>query len=114
MEWLQNITNKRRGRPAKNTNDAGSPNSVPAGVPDVSGDGQVGSDGKDQASENNGRGQRISWLGLVEAVQAESGLVSTAWHPEAEADVISTNASDVRVIAGEPAYQLSTGEIVTL
>lgn len=108
------ITGKRRGRQRKVVPDVEVNGQSEIKPTVVSGDGQVSSDGKDQATENNGRSQGVSWLGLVEAVQAESGLVSTAWHPEAEADVISTNASDVRVLAGEPAYQLSTGEIITL
>lgn len=56
----------------------------------------------------------ISWTELVDKVKAEKAIVATCWHPNATEKVISTNASDVRVLVGKPAYQLSTGEIVKL
>jgi hypothetical protein len=53
-------------------------------------------------------------LGLKKAVIEEKSTVATAWHPIAREAIIGTNNSDVRVLVGESAYQLSTGEMIKL
>lgn len=104
----------RRGRPRKAVlnDEANGQGEIKPTVD--SGNGQVSSDGKEPPAKDSGSSERIGWLGLVEAVKAEQRIVATAWHREAESEVISTNASDVRVLEGDPAYQLSSGEIITM
>jgi hypothetical protein len=50
---------------------------------------------------------------LVRAVYKGSP-VATVWHPEPEGDVLNTPDGNIRVLKGEPAYQLTTGEKVAL
>jgi hypothetical protein len=39
--------------------------------------------------------------------------IATVWHPEAVGEVLeSQNLGNIRVLVGEAAYQLSTGEVV--
>ncbi|WEF34868.1 hypothetical protein [Pseudoduganella chitinolytica] len=41
--------------------------------------------------------------------------VSRCWHPAPQAELIPAhNGSNIAVLTGEPAYQLSSGDIVTL
>lgn len=108
------ITSQRRGRQRKAVFDAKANGQSEGESAISSGNWQVRSDGAESTAKDDGSSKRISWLGLVEAVKAEHRLISRAWHPEAKADVIATNASDVIVLVGEPSYQLSTGEIVAI
>ncbi|WP_157900150.1 hypothetical protein [Rhodoferax koreensis] len=40
--------------------------------------------------------------------------IATVWHPDADCEVLDTHHGNVRVQVGEPAYQLTTGEIIEL
>ncbi|HEX7644846.1 MAG TPA: hypothetical protein VF472_21810 [Burkholderiaceae bacterium] len=47
------------------------------------------------------------------AVKAERAQVSRCWHPEAPIELIDLGRDlRARVLVGEPAYQLSSGEII--
>lgn len=108
------IASTRRGRQRKAVSDdkvTGKGSHEPA---ISNGDGQASSNGSQPTAKANGISKKVDWRGLVDAVNAHSGIVSTAWHPEPKSELIGTNASDVRVLVGEPAYQLSTGEIIAL
>ena len=49
------------------------------------------------------------------AVTASKAQVSRCWHPEPAAELIQMpNGSNVAVLTGDAAYQLTTGEIITL
>ncbi|HEY8084032.1 MAG TPA: hypothetical protein VIE69_00335 [Methylophilaceae bacterium] len=45
-------------------------------------------------------------------MSSEKRVVASAWHPQPMRELIHLNHCDVRVLAGEAGYQLSTGEIV--
>lgn len=51
---------------------------------------------------------------LVATVLAEPRLVASCWHPKPTGNSIGRPDSDVRVLTGDAAYQLSNGEIIRL
>lgn len=52
---------------------------------------------------------------MIAAATAESRAVTHVWHPEAAGALVDVGAGvNARVAAGEPAYQVSDGEIVAL
>ena len=40
--------------------------------------------------------------------------IAAVFHPDAEGDVLETKLGNVRVCKGDPAYQLTTGEVIEL
>jgi hypothetical protein len=51
----------------------------------------------------------------VKAVLAEPRQVTRAFHPEPEGDLLPLpNGSNAEVLVGEPAYQVTSGEIVAI
>jgi hypothetical protein len=56
----------------------------------------------------------MDWESLTALVKEANKrcLVATAWHPEAQGEVIACESNNVRVLVGEHAYQLTTGEII--
>lgn len=40
--------------------------------------------------------------------------IAAVFHPDAEGEVLETKLGNVRVCKGDPAYQLTTGEMVSL
>lgn len=49
------------------------------------------------------------------AVRGEARTVTRCWHPEAEPGLIDTgNGVMAEILVGNPAYQVSSGEIVAL
>jgi hypothetical protein len=116
---------KRRtsaGNTVPNGQDAGQVEAVPT-VGD--GNGQDGATGL-EASGVVLREGKTHEAGLVAIGDLESiikahnaiirgDVISRAWHPEAPAGAnLQTNISDVPMLEGKAAYQLSTGEIVEL
>lgn len=81
------------------------------------GDRQVGGTGL-EASGNADREGETDYSGLVEIVKTHNekvraDIINRAWHPEAtEGANIQTIISDVPVLEGKAAYQLSTGVII--
>lgn len=60
-------------------------------------------------------GQGIAWLELMTEVHAEKRTVVRCWHPEAKHDLAQLkNGANIEVKVGKAAYQLTTGEIVSL
>jgi len=51
---------------------------------------------------------------LVHTRHNRDHQIAAVFHPEAEGDVLETKMGNVRVCKGDPAYQLTTGEIVSL
>jgi hypothetical protein len=61
------------------------------------------------------KGQGINWLGLMEVIKAEKRMVVRCWHPEPQSQVGEwKDGINFEVKQGAPAYQLTTGEIVSL
>lgn len=55
------------------------------------------------------------WLELIDAVKAESRLITRIWHPEATVALHDLgHGVNAQVLVGDPAYQVTTGEIVSL
>lgn len=79
------------------------------------GDGQVGEVGPGAPREPVAESKTYGWPNLIEAVRAEPAQVSRCWHPEPKAEVVELkNGSNAAVEVGAAAYQLTTGEIITL
>jgi hypothetical protein len=105
-----------------NVKDAGE---IQAGSTVNDGDGQDGSVGL-EASGDVGAESKADSSGLVTLGDFESiikghnsivrsDIINRAWHPEAAAGAnVQTNVSDVPLLEGKAAFQLSTGEIVEL
>ena len=64
--------------------------------------------------KTGGVSRALSFSDLISTLTDEPRLIASCWHPEPNLSVISLNAGDVRVLVGEAAYQLSSGEIVRL
>lgn len=48
-------------------------------------------------------------------VKAEKRLITRIWHPEALGDLFDLgNGINAQVLTGDPAYQVTSGEIVVL
>lgn len=79
------------------------------------GDGEIGADGPGAQGEPVAESKTHDWAGLIEAVRSEPAQVSRAWHPAPKGQVIELkNGSNAAVEVGAPAYQLTTGDIITL
>mgnify|MGYP003575122164 CR=1 FL=1 len=60
-------------------------------------------------------GRRPDWLDVIEAARKDSRLVSRVWFPEPRGDLVDMgNSINAAVLIGEPAYQVSSGEIVAI
>jgi hypothetical protein len=53
-------------------------------------------------------------IALVHARHNREHQIATVFHPEAQGETLETKMGNVRVSKGDPAYQLTTGEIVSL
>lgn len=52
---------------------------------------------------------------MVEAARKAPGLVARVWHPEAVGELLDLrHGVNAEVLVGNPAYQLSSGEIVAV
>lgn len=98
------MTSKNRGRPAKQ---------VIASTID-NGNEQDSESGANAPMPHGEGGEGLPLSDLIELVQNCDDLIATAWHPDAVQDTINTNKSDVRLLKGNPAYQLSNGKIIKL
>lgn len=48
-------------------------------------------------------------------MRAEKRLVTRVWHPEAKGELLDLGAGvNAEILTGDPAYQLTSGEIVAL
>lgn len=111
---MATVTSKGRGRKGKVVSDASNAGQSAVDANAGVGHGQVGAGQSGAPAKSGGAIKRISWDELVEKVKAEPEMIASAWHHAPESEVINLNACDVRVIQGEPAYQLTTGEIIKL
>lgn len=111
---MDTITKPRRGRARKVIPNAGDVKQSAIDTANGNGNGQDSAARTEPQAKSDGQGEGCSWLELVDKVKSHDGLISMAWHPSGETESISTNASDVRVLVGDAAYQLSTGEIISL
>ena len=59
-------------------------------------------------------GVQKDWDGIVKVIRAEKRIVVRVWHPTPRGTTVETNKSEVIVLKGYAAYQLSTGEIIKL
>ena len=79
------------------------------------GQGQTGEPGFGAQAHDAAEGQGIDWLELMAEVHAEKRAVVRCWHPEAKHDLAQLkNGANIEVKVGKAAYQLTTGEIVSL
>lgn len=53
-------------------------------------------------------------MALVFVLHCREHQIATVFHPDAQGETLGTNLGNVRVAKGDPAYQLTTGEIVSL
>jgi hypothetical protein len=111
---MAKLTSKRRGRPPSTLPDDRINRQAEGDNAASDGNRDAGGTRTTAQTDISGEGQRNSWLGLKKAVIEEKSTVATAWHPIAREAIIGTNNSDVRVLVGESAYQLSTGEMIKL
>lgn len=54
---------------------------------------------------------------MVETVHARHSRdhqIATVFHPDAQGETLETKLGNVRVAKGDPSYQLTTGEIVSI
>ena len=112
---MEDIARKRPGRPRKVVEPAHAESEVgePANV--QLGAGEIGSARTSAEEVNPEKGQGIDWLGLMAAIHSEKAQVVRCWHPEAKHDLAQLkNGANIEVKVGNPAYQLTTGEIVSL
>lgn len=73
-------------------------------------------------SEKNKRGRprkdlsaNIDWLTVMDAARADKRLAVRVWYPEARGELLHLdNGIHAEVLIGNPAYQVSSGEIVAL
>lgn len=112
---MENQPGKRRGRPPR----AIPPVDVGAEVQDSSaspiGDGEIGEPGIGAQEDDAAEGQGIDWLGLMALVHEEKQQIVRCWHPEPKGELAQLkNGSNIEVLVGETAYQLTTGEIIAL
>lgn len=56
----------------------------------------------------------MDWLAVMDAARAESRLVSRAFYPEPRTEFELGNGIFAAAALGEPGYQLSSGETITL
>ena len=59
----------------------------------------------------------MDWRDLVVTIRLTykpDHCIATVWHPDPYGELIDTPHGNVRVLVGEPAYQLTSGEIVPL
>lgn len=112
MEKLAGKGRKRKGEAVATPEVDGEIGVHPDNQP---GDGQVGETGPGAPREPVAENKAYGWADLTEAVRAEKAQVSRAWHPAPEGQVIELkNGSNAAVEVGAPAYQLTTGDIITL
>jgi hypothetical protein len=111
------ITLKGRGRQGKAIPDGKADGKGEVNTELSNGDGETGGTGLEASGNADTKG-KISYSGLVGLVQSHNeklrpDIINRAWHPEAtEGANIQTIISDVPVLQGKAAYQLSTGEII--
>jgi len=112
---METVTSKRPGRPRKTVE--------PVHVEPEAGEQYQSNAGDREASEQGvgvskiapEKGQGIDWLGLMDAIKAENRMVVRCWHPEPNAESGEwKNGINFEVKHGAAAYQLTTGEIVSL
>ena len=85
-------------------------------APDDLGLGQTLDEGLGIQAVDGGSREIPDWDSLKSTVRGmyKKTPVSTVWHPESQGDLLDTIWGNVRVLKGEPAYQLATGEVVAL
>jgi hypothetical protein len=111
------LTLKGRGRQGKAISDGKDAGEVEVNAEFSHGDGETSRAGLEASGNADTKG-KISYSGLVGLIQSHNekvrpDIINRAWHPEAtEGANIQTIISDVPVLQGKAAYQLSTGEII--
>lgn len=51
---------------------------------------------------------------MVRELHGPDHQITTLWHPEPQGDVLDTAHGNIRVVKGELAYQLASGEMKKL
>lgn len=111
---MEKLTSKGRGRPRKAISNVGAADQVETSPTINNGHGQDSASGTHAPAQSSRAGEGLSLNELIKLVQNCDDLIATAWHPDAVQDTINTNKSDVRLLKGDPAYQLSSGKIIKL
>lgn len=109
---MENVTSKRRGRPAKHLADAENAGKVAINASHDDGNGQVSQDRIAAQAEPNGSSQGITWEDLVDQVAKayKHSNVVAVWHPDPPSALhMMHDGVNLRVMQGEPAYQLGDG-----
>ena len=113
---MDEITSPRRGRPRKTVADAIDVEQAGSDVADDIGLGQAVNEGSGIQAVDGGTREVPDWDTLKSTVRSmyKKTPVSTVWHPESQGDLLDTIWGNVRVLKGESAYQLASGEKVSL
>lgn len=59
----------------------------------------------------------LGWHGMAQLIvdrNRRDHQIATVFHPDAEGELLETRHGNVRVAKGNAAYQLTTGEIVSI
>jgi hypothetical protein len=55
------------------------------------------------------------WLTVIDAARSDARLATRIWYPDPRGDLFDLGAGvNAHVFIGEPAYQVSSGEIVVI
>lgn len=113
---MDEITRPRLGRPRKAMADVVDADEARSDAQDDLGLGQAVDEGPGIQAVDGGSREVPDWDSLKSTVRGmyKKTPVSTVWHPESQGDLLDTIWGNVRVLKGEPAYQLATGEVVAL
>ena len=82
---------------------------------DQPGNGEIGDKGPAPSAQYGGTRQSAGWHELTDAVHDERRQVVRMWFPEQRDALYALgNGTNAEVLIGEPAYQVTSGEIVAL
>jgi len=115
---MEEQSSKRRGRPRKVVSASEVGGEVGGDIAQQPGIGETGPSGIEsqrdiiRASQES-NGMVISYNEMVDEVLSERRQVVRFWHPDKFDSIIhAKNGAGIEVCVGNPAYQLTTGEII--
>jgi hypothetical protein len=59
----------------------------------------------------------LGWHSLAQLIverNRHGHQIATVWHPEPVGEMLETRLGNVRVCKGDPAYQLTTGDVIEI
>ena len=117
---MAKLTSKGRGRPRKVVDNANHDGKNTSNDATSNGNGQTSAAGIGLPTQPTREKSGVS-RSLVELtniiiehnLKHRQDVIVRAWHPSIDKEkTIDTNASDVQLLVGESAYQLSTGKVI--